>query len=101
MNTRCLFDFSLEQKYELAKLLAALGTTYDRTTRLTGKVCGEYNPQSGLVFLVDQSFHVARLNKQFLEDWYVCPTCFNEGFFEEFSNCDNDCCRNTMASKRH
>ena len=92
MNTRRLLDFGPKQLRLAGKLLSAIGTIHDRTLRLKTSVTPEWNPSSGYVYLVDESFNVAMFDGDFLSDWYVCPVCSNEGFLGSFREHGKPCC---------
>ena len=90
-------DFGLNELRVAGKLLSLLGTDKDHTIRLKKNITPEYNRDSGLVFLVDESFHVAMVNGECLEDWYVCPECYAEGFLKEFKMNQSKCCQGVVA----
>jgi predicted lactoylglutathione lyase len=85
-------DFGLRELRLAAQLLSLLKTSQDHTLRLGDKVTPEFNTDSGAVFLIDDSFHVAMLNKDRLEDWLVCPSCGSEGFKDTLAHSLSPCC---------
>jgi hypothetical protein len=92
-NTRDLMHFGYREIKMAADLLTALkDRDLDRTERLGSNVAIEMNPNSGNVFLVDEDFNVAMMNGKYLEDFYSCPKCGNEGFKDELKESDNRCC---------
>ena len=92
MNTRDLMDFGPRELRLAAELLLLFRSPRDKTVRLGESVSPEYNPISKTVFLVDINFRVGMVRDGFLEDWYICPTCKEEGFLDSLS-CGAACCR--------
>jgi hypothetical protein len=79
-NTRDLMDFGRRELQLAGNLLRLFRSDKDHTLRLGDKITPEFNPDTGLVFLVDEEFNVAMINGQYLEDWLLCPHCGTEGF---------------------
>jgi hypothetical protein len=98
MNTRCLIDFPFSALQTSARLLTAYcNPNLDFTVRLGKIITPEYNDVSGFTFLVDSNFRVAMLDEEgHLQDWYVCGTCFSEGFFQFFTTNALPCCRSAI-----
>lgn len=92
-------DFRLSELRQAARLLSLLKTSRDHTLRLGERVTPEYNPDSGLVFLVDDNFNVAMLKGDHLEDWLVCPQCHTEGFRDTLENQTAAACCKAYAKK--
>lgn len=92
-NTRSLMDFPLAALKEAGRLLSAYrDPDRDQTERLGNVISPEYNPDSGLCFLIDNNFNVALFDDQsMLRDWIVCA-CGNEGFEETVLTKAKQCC---------
>ena len=41
------------------------------------------------------------MNDDKLESFYSCPECGEEGFKEDFEECDNDCCKEYLNEMAH
>lgn len=85
-------DFGYRELLLVSKLLALLKTDKDFTIRLGNRVTPEFNPNSGHVFLIDSNFNIAMINGDHLEDWFICPTCYFEGFEKDLMN-NSSCCK--------
>lgn len=79
-NTRYLIHFGRSELAKAGLLLRLFRSPQDRTMRLGESITPEWNPGSGMVFLIDSQFNVAVEREGYLEDWVTCPTCHNEGF---------------------
>ena len=90
-NTQDLSKFGLREKKITSELLALLGTEKDQSN-LYENISVEFNPNSGMVFLVDSDFNVAVLNNGFLVDFISCPNCGNEAAKPDFKDEYNDKC---------
>lgn len=51
------------------------------------------NEETGYVFLIDEDYNVAMLYDGYIQDYFSCPECNNEGFRDEFELYKNDCCK--------
>jgi hypothetical protein len=92
-NTRDLMQFGYRELKMAADLLTAFkDREKDLTERLGSNVAIEFNPMSGNVFLIDEDFNVAMMNGDYLEDFYSCPECGNEGFKDELKEHGMRCC---------
>jgi hypothetical protein len=49
-----------------------------------------FNTHSGSVFLTNESYQVAMMNKGNLEIFYLCPYCGHEGFLDEMEHKPED-----------
>lgn len=85
-NTRDLMAFGYRELSMAGELLSALKTNKDKTKFLSHGVAVEFNPNSGNVFLVDEDYNVAMMNGDTLEDFFTCPECGHEGFFDEMKD---------------
>lgn len=64
-----------------------------------GKVEVMFNQNSGNVFLVDEDYRVWMMNDDKLEEWFTCPNCGHEGFFEDMPHGeDEEECREYLES---
>jgi hypothetical protein len=79
-NTRYLLHFGRRELAIAGLLLRLFRSPQDRTVRLGEHVTPEFNPDSGMVFLIDDQFNVAVERNGYLEDWIACPTCLKEDF---------------------
>lgn len=79
-------------------LLRLFRSSQDHTLRLTDHVTPEYNPDSGMVFLIDDQFNVAVERDGYLEDWIVCPHCHKEGCADS-PGLDSPCCKAFLKSE--
>lgn len=62
----------------------------------------EFNPNSGLVYLVDDDYAVAVLNdKNQLENWLTCGDCGAEGLRSEVSFVSESQCADCAKKERH
>jgi hypothetical protein len=92
-NTRYLMDFEISELRLAGRLLCAFrDPKLDRTKFLGDVITPEKNPDSGFIFLIDSNFNIARINGQFLEDWYRCENCNLEGFFCDLKSSLRKCC---------
>ena len=91
MNTRDISKFGNREREIAGKLLSAINTVNDKTSMFGEGVSVEFNPTSGMVFLVDEDFNVAAMNGDVLEDFLTCPECGTEGFSEDIDT-DMKCC---------
>ena len=82
-NTRDLSKFGYREIRETIDLLTGY---LDNTAILDDGVAVEFNPNSGNVFLVDENYNVAMMNRDKLEKWYNCPYCGHEGFLEDMQH---------------
>ena len=92
-NTQDLSEFGHKERQKAATLLKLYATNNDNSS-LDGGVKVEFNPMSGLVFLVDEDFNVAMEHDGKLEDCVTCPNCGNEEIKPEFKEYvgDSECC---------
>jgi hypothetical protein len=95
MNTRDLMDFGPRERRLAAELLLLFRSPRDKTLRLGEFVSPEYNPISKIVFLVDINFNVGMVRDGYLEDWYICPMCKEEGFGDALAK-GKVCCRSYL-----
>ena len=79
-------------------LLRLFRSPQDRTLRLGEQITPEYNPESGLVFLIDTNFNVAMERNGYLEDWVVCAACGAEGFVDSPAFA-RPCCKAILRSE--
>lgn len=94
MVTSNLGEFGLRELKEASELLQVLKTNKDKTIffEMTG-VNVTFNRNSGWVFLANDEWQAAMLNKNGeLEDLIYCPECGNEDLLSEFDY-SKDCCR--------
>lgn len=85
MNTRDLSKFGYRELALAGQLLTALGSPRDNdTNQLDVGVCVEFNPESAMVFLVDEDFNVAVMEGDKLVDFLSCPNCGTEGTPSDF-----------------
>lgn len=82
MNTQDISKFGIREKLEAGNLLKAYGE--NGAEFLTDGVTVEFNPNSGMVFLVDEDFNVAVLDGDKLVQFFNCPQCGNEGTDEDY-----------------
>lgn len=80
------------------KLLRLFRSPQDRTMRLGEHVTPEFNPDSGMVFLIDEEFNVAVERDGYLEDWIACPICHNEGH-PDSPALASPCCKSFLKSE--
>jgi hypothetical protein len=93
-NTRDLSKFGQRERAIAGELLRTLGTVRDKTKYLDHDVAVEFNPMSGFVFLVDDSYNVAMMNGHDLEDFHTCPNCGGEEVASDFREYNTDeCCQ--------
>jgi hypothetical protein len=99
-NTRDLMDFSRRELHMAGNLLRLFRSDKDHTVMLGDTVTPEFNPESGLVFLIDDSFNIAMANGPKLEDWLRCPQCGREGFKEKLEAKDTpQCCKDYIKKE--
>jgi hypothetical protein len=92
-NTQNLADFGNIERDEAALLLVTLNGRNDKTKHFgSNGVVVEFNPYSGMVFLVDEDYNVAVMNDGKLEDFITCPNCGNEDVASEFKKNNEDVC---------
>lgn len=82
MNTRDLTKFGYREKDIAADLLKALSN--GEADFLGDGTTVEFNPNSGMVFLVDDDLNVGILNNGELVQFFSCPNCGNEGTNEDY-----------------
>ncbi len=89
-NTRDLLKFDFLELQEAAKLLTARKTIFDNTKLLSDNIALEFNPSSGLVFLVDEDYNVAIMEDGILVDFHSLSGTGIEGsmivLMEQFDN---------------
>jgi len=94
-NTQDLGKFGHVEKQVASQLLGALNTELDHT-KFFGEsgVSVEFNPQSGMVFLVDEDCNTAVMEDDNLVDFRSCPDCGNEGTTSDLEvQTLDDCCQ--------
>jgi len=88
-------DLSLLGIYELrqaGRLLSMFKTEFDLSDLGEG-VKIEYNPNSGLVFLVDSDFNVGMFDGVYIRRFHSCPECGFEGYSHQLLDDGDDCCK--------
>jgi len=94
-NTQDLSLFGNIEREEAALLLTTLNSSNDLTKYFgSSGVAVEFNPMSGMVFLVDEDYNAAVMNGHSLEDFHICPNCGAESVSSDFKE-DNTgkCCK--------
>lgn len=94
-NTQNLADFGMIERDEAGTLLKTLGSYKDKTQFFGDRgVAVEFNPMSGMVFLVDGDYNVAVMDGEFLVDFITCPNCGGESTGPDFrDDCTDECCQ--------
>lgn len=97
-NTRYLLHFGRTELAKAGLLLRLFRSPQDRTVRIGDQVTPEFNPDSGMVFLIDAQFNVAVERNGYLEDWIACPKCLKEDFADSPA-LDSPCCKAYLKSE--
>ena len=99
-NTQDLSKFGMRELALAGELLTAYAD--HGSDFLTDGVTVEFNPNSGMVFLVDEDYNVGVLEDAKVVQFYSCPVCGFEGtqadakeenkdFEEHMGMCSQDC----------
>lgn len=89
-NTKDLSKFGMRELAIAGELLVAYAEEGQGSEFLTDGVSVEFNPNSGMVFLVDGDFNVGVLeddgSTSRLVQFFSCSECGAEGTAEDFAN---------------
>lgn len=86
MNTQDLSQFGYREIDILADLLKAYANNPPEF--FSDNVTFEFNPNSGVVFLLDEDLNVGVLEDDKIVQFFSCPECGEEGTATEFNNGD-------------
>ena len=84
-NTNNLEEFGYREMGMAGELLTALGD--NGCSFLFDKIKLEFNPNSGMVFLVDEDRNVGVMEDGKLVQFFSCGECGNEGTQKDLGNC--------------
>lgn len=100
ITTTDMAKFGFRELKLAGELLSAYKTEKDRCKVFeNNEVQVMMNMNSGYVFLTNSEYQVAMLNSDgFLEDFLSCPECRFEGFIDDFSESEEECCKNYIKS---